>query len=397
MVPPVYEARVYFPRTGGVISSKDKKRESYLAGREVRYRVVPAYKCEQIEGVSYYDFEFIKFKVILVRGYYRVVVDKDESRQDIRIWVEGLGFYEGRNLGGSFKQFPAKRPSPKKTRKQLEKPKTVKPIPGKHKIPVKPLKQTEIKKYSKHLSKSKKDGCLVTVIMPAVARVETTKKTVTGLVRNANFPHIFKAIIHPDRVKLIKWLKKLGIEVIQKHYFPIVKVKSEMVKLCKTKYMLMMDNDIMPISPLNPMLDFMETHPKVGVCATALEGTSLHGVLHYGAEMSQKGNILEVQPLVKKLPYSYCNYIHHGCTMFRMKLFEEVAYDLAYPGQGYEHEDIFLQIAQTKWKVVSYNAVAATPLWERGPKWYKKLRGKNIAKSRTYFRDKWGIKKKERV
>lgn len=107
MVHPAFEARIYFLRTGGVISSRDTRREAYLRGNEVHYRTVPAYKCEQHDSTSYYDFGSVVFKVIISQNAYRIVVDKDENNQEKRIWVDGLGVFEGKNLAGRFKQFPA--------------------------------------------------------------------------------------------------------------------------------------------------------------------------------------------------------------------------------------------------------------------------------------------------
>jgi len=106
MVRPAFEGRVYFHRTGGVISSLDTIRESHLIGNTVHYRTVPKYRCEQYDSVSYYDFESIVFKVVKIQNAYRIVVDKDEINQEIQIQVVGLGVFDGRNLGGSFKQFP---------------------------------------------------------------------------------------------------------------------------------------------------------------------------------------------------------------------------------------------------------------------------------------------------
>lgn len=131
MVHPAYEARVYLPRIGGVMSSNDMRREAYTHGTKVLYRTVPTYKCKQLESVSYYDFESVVFKVVKSRGAYRIIVDKDETRQDITIWVEGIGVYEGRNLGGTFKQFLIPRRSPPK--------KTVKPVYSSPKKNVKPV------------------------------------------------------------------------------------------------------------------------------------------------------------------------------------------------------------------------------------------------------------------
>ena len=78
-------------------------------------------------------------------------------------------------------------------------------------------------------------------------------------------------------------------------------------------------------------------------------------------------------------------------TMFRMEVFKDVQYDVSFPGQGYEHEDIFLQLGNTPWKIVNYNSVSVFPLVVETPKWYGKLRGMKVSDSRKYLFKKWNL------
>jgi len=249
-----------------------------------------------------------------------------------------------------------------------------------------------VKKYREARERDAREGCLVTFIMPVVSRVNATKTTVEGIMKHANFPHLFKAIVHPDLVKFKAWLERRGITVESAFYFPIVKAKDAMVQLCDTKYLFMFDNDLPPITPLKPMLDFMEANPRVGVCATAMEGSSTHGLLHYGCMFGIDSNRRWlVQPQQKRLPYKYVDYVHHGATMFRMEVFKNVAYDTSYPGQGNEHEDLFMQIADTEWDVVNYNACATEILHVPPSIDYAMLRSKASDLSYEYFREKWNV------
>ena len=251
--------------------------------------------------------------------------------------------------------------------------------------------------YRAARERDKREGCLVTFIMPAVGRTECTKAVVEGIVKHACFPHRLKLIIHPKLDKLQTWSRNLGAEVHSGWYFPIVKAKEAIVKLCDTKYLFMFDNDLQPSKPLKPMLDFMEAHPDVGVCACSLEGSPKHSVLHYGSDFHVTNNrIFVVESLRKVSPLRYCNYVHHGATLFRMEVFKEVAYDTVYPGQGHEHEDLFLQLAKTKWKVVSFNDCPVYPIPEGGPSGYRSVRNKGLKDSYEYFRRKWNIKSKSR-
>lgn len=251
------------------------------------------------------------------------------------------------------------------------------------------------KKYREARERDAQEGCLVTFIMPAVSRVDVTKAVVEGIMEYANFPHLFKAIIHPGLVGLKTWLEVRGITVESSFYFPIVRAKDAMVRLCDTEYLFMFDNDLKPNTLLKPMLNFMQEHPDVGVCGTALEGSSRHSLLHYGADFTITENrVLLSRPRRKVLPFNYVGYVHHGATLFRMKVFNDVAYDVTYPGQGHEHEDLFLQISETDWKVASYNDCVAKPLHDRGDHQYKKLRGRDTRKSFQYFKEKWNIKSK---
>ena len=213
----------------------------------------------------------------------------------------------------------------------------------------------------------------------------------------ANFPHLFKAIVHPDLVELKSWLEERGIIVESSFYFPIARAKDAMIKLCDTKYLFMFDNDFRPNTPLKPMLDFMEEHPDVGVCATAMAGSEQHSLLHYGADfVITPSRTLVSIPRREVLPFNYTGYVHHAATLFRMRLFDNVAYDTKYPGQGHEHEDLFLQVLETDWKVVSYNACTATPIYDSGERPYRLLRARDTRKSFRYFKEKWNIKSKGR-
>jgi len=252
-----------------------------------------------------------------------------------------------------------------------------------------------VKKYRKARERDAREGCQVTFIMPVVSRVDVTKTTVEGIMKYANFPHLFKAIVHPKLVKLKAWLERRGIIVESVFHFPIVRAKEAMVRLCDTEYLFMFDNDLKPDTLLKPMLDFMREHLDVGICGTALEGSPRHSLLHYGANFVITSNrTLLSHPQRKVLPFNYVGYVHHGATLFRMAVFDDVTYDISYPGQGHEHEDLFLQILETDWKVVSYNDCIAKPLHDRGDYPYRKLRGRDTQKSFRYFKEKWSIKMK---
>ena len=246
--------------------------------------------------------------------------------------------------------------------------------------------------YRENRERDALEGCLVTFIMPTVSRVNSTKATVEGIMKHADFPHLLKVIVHPDLVGLKEWLEERGATVESTFYFPIVKAKDAMVRLCDTKYLFMFDNDLPPVTPLKPMLDFMEDNPRVGVCATAMGGSSTHSLLHYGSMFGVDDNRRWlVQPQPKRLPYKYVDYVHHGGTMFRMDLFKEVAYDTDYPGQGNEHEDLFMQIAETEWDVVSYNACVIEILEVHPDTDYAMLRSKSSDLSYEYFLNKWDV------
>jgi len=253
------------------------------------------------------------------------------------------------------------------------------------------------KEYREARERDLREGCLVTFALPVVSRVDVTKTVVESIMIHANFPHIFKAIVHPDLIDLRKWLEERGIIVESSFYFPIVRAKDAMTKFCDTKYLFMFDNDFRPNTPLKPMLDFMEEHPDVGVCATAIVGTEHHSLLHYGADfvITQSRTLVSI-PRQEVLPFNYTGYAHHAATLFRMKMFDDVAYDTKYPGQGHEHEDLFLQVLETDWKVVSYNACTSTPIHDFGERPYRLLRARDTRKSFRYFKEKWNIKSKGR-
>jgi len=243
-----------------------------------------------------------------------------------------------------------------------------------------------------------KSGTLITIVMAVVFREEMAKRTVKALQEHANFPHIFKMIISPKLPKLISWAKGRGIEVIPIIYEPIVRMKAACVKLCKTKYLFMVDSDVLIKNDLKPVLDFMESHKDVGVCALGLEG-KFHQPLRYGQYIGRKMNIIFLRPFREQFSdYHYVDYVHNGATFFRKEMFKshkgykDVCYDIAYKGQGYNHIDLFMQLRDTKWKVVNCNVVLAEILEDESkPEWYKVLRRKNKYLNRKRFHKKWGL------
>jgi len=249
-------------------------------------------------------------------------------------------------------------------------------------------------KIRKENQKIVDDKPLVTIVLPVVWKVSVAKKTIEALQKHANFPHILKVIINPELTNLIQWAKNRNIIVIPKFYFPIVRAKDESVKLCNTKYLCMFDDDMVLNENLKPMLDLMEAHPEIGICATAISGIR-HKRLHHGCNMDTKRKRLYIKPAKRTLPYGYCDYVHHAGTIFRMEVFDDIQYDLGYRGQGWEHEDLFMQLYKlNKWKIVSYNAITVTPIPKKGrpPRKYQGLRSKGVYENLERFAEKWNLK-----
>lgn len=254
---------------------------------------------------------------------------------------------------------------------------------------------------------------LVTAVMPVVARPYSAQMAIFALERQMeDIPHVTKIFVHPLLKRLRNWIveeaskRMWNIQVISEFYFPIVKAKYESVKACHTKYLFMIDCDMYLINKLNPMVEFMESHPDVGVCSTAIVGPDFkHRQSRFGQNISiNKDRVMEFRPIKKPTyPYEYCSYVHNGATIFRMKIFNEVNYDLRYKGQGLEHEDLFLQLLHLKhkWKIVSYNTVGVVALagekhlnvYVRGRKMrYGKVRRRGVQENIARLKKKWRLK-----
>jgi len=245
-----------------------------------------------------------------------------------------------------------------------------------------------------------KEEVLVTIVVPVVYRTRTAKRTIEALLRHANFPKKFIIIINPELKGLIHWVNsksiELGVEmkVIERVISPMVMMKYESVEMTKTKYILMMDCDMLVNEPMRPMLHFLETHPKVGVCAVSLSGKR-HRLLHHGADLSFKDGVLQVIPRPKKSRWHKCEYVHNACTFFRKEMFEEgkVHYDIKFKGQGWAHEDFFMQMKEVDWDIVSWNDVYATTLHDEFPPVeYHRLRRMGVKENERRFRRKWHVR-----
>jgi len=230
----------------------------------------------------------------------------------------------------------------------------------------------------------------VTMVTPIVERSELAKKVINSFITNSNFPYIIKPIINPKLHGLIKWSKKKGFETVERLCVPIVKAKYLSVQICDTKYLFMMDSDMVIKNKLRPLYDLMEANSDVGVCSTALIGG--HVNIRYGANLKKRDSILKVVPCKKELPLVYCNYVHNAATFFRKEIFNDVSYDIEYKGQGFAHEDLFMQLMRTKWKIVNYNSVVTKHTHTSVSRWYRKLRMKGVGANEKRFKKKWGYK-----
>lgn len=262
----------------------------------------------------------------------------------------------------------------------------------------------------------------VTVIMPVVARPKIAGIAIQSILDKFEFPYNFIVIIRPHLQKakksvprpiarrmrrenplirrLVDFCRVKNIAVVRALYYPSSRVWNEMVKMCNTKYLFKIDSDFKILYSIEPMLNFIENHPNVGVCGTSIftKGKA-HSHTRYGANLRIKNGrfgAVRCYPPNKppKEPYHYCDHVHFGSVLIRMRIFEDIAIDKNfYRGMGGDHYDFFLQLKQTNWKVVSYNACASSVLAEKGvPDWYRLLKRFRSKKTTAYLEKKWRFK-----
>lgn len=241
----------------------------------------------------------------------------------------------------------------------------------------------------------------VTIIIPIVARPETGKKCIESVLKHVDFQYVLKVIIHPRLKKLIEWCKEMQIDVYEEFHNSYAKMRKRQVELCETEYLFSLNCDIILIKSIKPMLDFMETHPDVGTCACAIKVkrkfASQFG-RNFKITANRKWSYPRCFPNRKKLPpFHYCDFTNDAAILMRMAMFKNITIDTTYYF-GLEHEDLFMEIYHSKWKVVSYNDYMAEEIWDIGPKWFQELRGKEnrrknpkFKEEMAYFKRKWRV------
>lgn len=230
----------------------------------------------------------------------------------------------------------------------------------------------------------------VTIVVPVI-RPDLGRETFEAIMKHCNFPHIFKAIIHPNLTDLIEWSRNQGITVVEDLYIPIARAKKASVELCDTEYLLLFNSNVKPLNEMKPMLDLMESHPEIGVCAARIKKPLPRQ--RVGSLLKVKGGKIRETHLKERRrrgSFRLCDYVHDAATMYRTEIFKDVMFDTTY-ASGYAHLDFFMQLKETQWKVASSNEAFVENVEYTDPVWYHSIRSCGTLLSRERFQQKWGV------
>jgi len=227
----------------------------------------------------------------------------------------------------------------------------------------------------------------VTIVVPVI-RPKLGRETFKAIMKHCGFPYVFKAIIHPNLEELILWSRDQGITVIEDLFIPIARAKKASVELCDTEYLLLFNSNVRPLNEVKPMLDIMERHPEIGVCAAGIAEPLPRK--RSGSLLTVKDGKIRETPLKKRRrSFQLCDYVHDAATMYRTKIFSDVMFDTTY-ASGYAHLDFFMQLRETQWKTVSSNETLVENVEYTDPVWYHSIRNCGTQLSRERFERKWG-------
>lgn len=244
------------------------------------------------------------------------------------------------------------------------------------------------------LSRSKVADAIVTVCTPVVFRPEQAMKTLTSLKKNADFPSIFRVLIHPYHEKLIKWAINQGFEVWKGFKRPLVAARYWLVNGLKTEYCLINYCDWEPVTDFMPLLNAMKEDATLASISPILE---THGAFRYGSILNISKDSACRIPLRKSVaekinpgkPFYYVGYTTNSSILIRMKAFRQFPFDTRYEVMGH-HFDWFMHLHYTNWRSAIHRHVHVRRLASTNPAWYTKIRRSNISLDRQKFKEKWG-------
>lgn len=120
--------------------------------------------------------------------------------------------------------------------------------------------------------------------------------------------------------------------IINRHHLGLTKSLNKALKLVKTKYISRMDaDDISLPTRLAKQINYLETHPQIG-----LLGTAAYLIDDFGKQIGLKRHPSDY-PRLRRLALSYCPFIHPTWLIRRSVLLEIGEYNEAFPfSQDYE-------------------------------------------------------------
>ncbi|PLT27789.1 glycosyltransferase family 2 protein [Peribacillus deserti] len=174
----------------------------------------------------------------------------------------------------------------------------------------------------------------VTVLMPVFNGEKYLKQAIDSILSQTykNFEFLIIDDGSKDKsIKIIKKYKDPRIRLVRnKKNIGLIKTLNKGLSLSRGKYIARMDcDDISLPERLEKQVEFMEQHPDIGVCGTALELIDKEVKWYYPTDPDY---------LKCKLLFICC--IPHPTVMFRKKVLENIKY------RKYEHaEDYYLWVA----------------------------------------------------
>jgi len=221
-------------------------------------------------------------------------------------------------------------------------------------------------------------------------------KTLTSLMKNADFPSKFRVLIHSNHDDLIKWAIEQGFEVWEGFKKPIVEARHWLLDGVETDYALLNYCDWEPTTSFMPLLNAMETDLSLASISPLLKTRERvrRGKLLKINEGEVMRHILtesEVAKISSSKSFYYVDFTTNSSILIRMKAYRQHPYDTDYGMSGH-HIDWFMQLYYTDWRSAVHRHVCVRRLPSKKPEGYSKMRASTVRSDRQRFKEKWGKK-----
>ena len=249
---------------------------------------------------------------------------------------------------------------------------------------------------------------IAVILHSTFTRFEKLKVAVDSLIENERFK-IYIAYTGELDYKKLKYFESYG-ERVDFNYCgwdtsPAV-TRNFLIDKTEENYIFKFDDDFIysqETCNVDDIIKLLGGKPKIGLVGISVIGNKRKSPFIYNVSITDE---MKLEPIKnpeiitdEKIKYYYCD-ITPDCWIAKKEIFPQCNYDERYHVSEGLHPDFFLQIKQSKWKVIYTESCSIFhSKWEKGAKrekdvsnFYYRKRFRNL-KNQDKFLSKWKVKR----